>query len=325
LLAGLSFAVITSKEYKNMSLKPNLDGKSTMDKVEEVSKYLLGNFQPSARSNETAQFGNVVFDEAEKVFPDEGFAKNTFLQYLSVISKKESSPINCLGKRQGYYLAEEAQKILEESQQTLREDDEPERPPTASTQQHKEVGKSQKELLLYPALTEWLMERKYRAKDISNGRSLGKWGNPDVAGIKSIDIFNGISIEVVTIEAKVTKDGWEQLIFEAISHRRFANRSYFAFAHPSELFDKLPLDEMRYYAELFQVGILVLQLSNDIFNKLAKGELDKMDSSMVDIKEVNSAPYQIVQPKYQLDFCKAQGISVLHDLHRWGEELRQDD
>jgi hypothetical protein len=302
-----------------MSIHQELAGKSTLDKVEMVAIDILG--QLAASSNETAQFGNVVFDKALEKFPNEGFSKNTFLQYLSVISKKENSSINCLGKRQGYYLASKAQRILEESQQTLSEQEY--RTPSVSTPS-KEAGKSQKELLLYPALTEWLMERKYRAKDISSGRGLGKWGNPDVAGIKSIDIFNGISIEVATIEAKVTKDGWEQLIFEAISHRRFANRAYFAFAHPSELYDKLPLDEMRYYSELFQVGILVIRLDTDTFSKLAKGEIESLDTSVVDIEEVNSAPYQIVQPKYQLEFCRAQGINVLHDLHRWGTELQQE-
>lgn len=304
-----------------MSPKPDMNDKSTMEKVEAAAVYLLK--EMNAHSNETAKFGNEVFDKADKEFPNEAFAKNTFLQYLSVISKKENSPINCLGKRQGYYLAEAAQKVLEESQKTLIISESGESLISPSTPQ-KEAGKSQKELLLYPVLIEWLMERKYRAKDISNGRGLGKWGNPDVAGIKSIDIFNGISIEVATIEAKITKDGWEQLIFEAISHRRFANRSYFAFAHPSELVDKLPLDEMRYYSELFQVGILVLQLNTDTFNNLVKGQMDILDPETVDIVEVNSAPYQIVQPKYQLDFCKAQGINVLQDLHRWGSELLQE-
>jgi hypothetical protein len=310
-----------------MSSKPSLDNLSTTQKIESAAQYVLELL--NARSNESAQFGNIVFDKAVIDFPSEGFVKNTFLQYLSVISKKEDSLINCQGKRKGYYLSEAAKTIYEASQQlsqsyeaaalTAESTGAP-----ATLPMQREAVKVQKELLLYPVLLEWLMERRYRAKNISNNRGLGKWGNPDVAGIKSLDIFNGISIEIVTIEAKVTKDGWEQLIFEAISHRRFANRAYFAFAHPLELFDKLPLDEMRYYAELFNVGILVIQLDTSVFNELINGELTLLDPSTVDIVELNSAPYQLVQPKYQLDFCKAQSIDSLQTLHRWGSELVQD-
>lgn len=312
-----------------MPSKPLLHNLSTIEKIEAAAKFVLE--EKNATTNETAQFGNIVFDKAVTEFPGEGFVKNTFLQYLSVISKKEESLINCQGKRQGYYLSEAAKTVYEASQQFLQNAEvmgvtaestcllTPLAIPVSSI-----AARVQKELLLYPVLLEWLMERRYRAKDISNNRSLGKWGNPDVAGIKSLDIFNGISIEIVTIEAKVTKDGWEQLIFEAISHRRFANRAFFAFAHPLELFDKLPLDEMRYYAELFNVGILVIQLEASTFNELVNGELTALDPSTVDIIELNSAPYQLVQPKYQLEFCKAQAIDSLQDLHRWGSELVQD-
>lgn len=297
---------------------------STMEKVRTAAEFVLKEL--NANDNENAQFGNIVFDQASKEFPTANFVKNTFLQYLSIIAKQEDSQINCQGKRQGYYLSTAVTQLLEmpkeiEEIQVGALQEERIALPADSSQKENRV---QKELLLYPVLSEWLMERGYRAKDISNNRSLGKWGNPDVAGIKSIDIFNGISIEIATIEVKVTKDGWEQMIFEAISHRRFANRAYFAFAHPLELFDKLPLDEMRYYAELFNVGILVIQLDTEVFDSLVKGSLHTLDPSRVDIVELNSAPFQTVQPKYQLNFCKAQSIDSLQALHRWGEELILD-
>ncbi len=60
--------------------KPSLEGLPTMQKVEEAARYVLE--QLNARSNDSAQFGFTVFEEAEKEFPDAEFVKSTFLQYL---------------------------------------------------------------------------------------------------------------------------------------------------------------------------------------------------------------------------------------------------
>lgn len=144
--------------------------------------------------------------------------------------------------------------------------------------------------------------------------------NPDIAGLNTLDAFNGLSIEIVTIEAKTSLDNWEQWIFEAVSHRRFANRAYFAFAHEEETISKIPQD-MRYYAELFGIGILVISMANDTYELLHSGRLDRpldAEKDAVEVIEVFSAPYSFVQPKYQLKFCNALNIGCLKDLHRWG-------
>ncbi len=241
-------------------------------------------------------------------------------QYLSNTVKDTGSAINCLGKRKGYYIS----KIAKETQGEMVQDSTSEHHGSDANSTSSNLPssisqkKTQKEILLYPVLESWLVAQGYQAEDISSGRSLGKWGNPDVAGISALDAFNGLSIELVTIEAKVSLDNWEQWIFEAVSHRRFSNRAYFAFAHPEETISKIPQD-MRYYSELYGIGVIVLSMENEKYKKLQSGELtDPLDSEDVEIIEVFSAPYSFVQPKYQLRFCDSLGITCLKELYRWG-------
>lgn len=251
-----------------------------------------------------------LWKQAKQEFPEElNIAKNTFLQYVSNTVKDVETRINCLGRKQGYYLVELSEEIEKAGGLEVPELGAPEKAVSP---------RKQKEKLLYPVLESWLITQDYQTSDISTGKTLGKWGNPDIAGIHALDGLSGTSIEVVTIEAKVSLENWEQWIFEAISHRRFANRSYFAFAHPSEMIAKIPQD-MRYYAELYQIGVLVLSIENSNFEKLNEGQFHgELDLEDVDIIELYSAPYNFVQPKYQVKFLKAQGIECSKSLYRWG-------
>jgi hypothetical protein len=298
--------------------KPEISSKSTYHQIKEACEYILEieNKNDSATTLSSAD----LFDKVKAEFPNEFsgiFAKNTFYQYLSNTVKDPESPINCLGRRKGYYLS----KVAEETKAEFLESS-VEVPPESEANAAEPVPaqkRAQKEILLYPVLESWLVAQGYQSEDVSLGRSLGKWGNPDVAGISALDAFNGLSIELVTIEAKVSLDNWEQWIFEAISHRRFANRAYFAFAHPEETVTKIPQD-MRYYAELYGIGVLVLAMDNEQYKKLQSGELvEALESDDVELIEVFSAPYNFVQPKYQLKFCDALGITCLKELYRWGK------
>ncbi|MCI0722602.1 MAG: hypothetical protein L0338_27065 [Acidobacteria bacterium] len=257
--------------------KPNLDNKSTYEKVRTACEYILkvkGNLNHGDTLSSAELFA-LVKENFSDDFSDD-FAKNTFYQYLSNTVKDADSAINCLGRRQGYYLAEVAEgarlEPAADEESGLEEGVGGAEVPVDA--QDISVRRRLKEPLLYPVLESWLIAQDYQAADVSSGRSLGKWGNPDVAGISAIDAFNGLSIELVTVEAKVSLDGWEQWIFEAVSHRRFANRAYFAFAHPEETVSKIPQD-MRYYSELFGVGVLVLAMDNENFKALHAGELNE--------------------------------------------------
>lgn len=291
------------------------------EKVQLACRYILD--KGNKKTYDDTFSSNELFEKAKNEFPLEfpiTFSKNTFYQYLSNSVKDTMSAINCKGKKQGYYLSSIAEEVI------LNEDENKESPnsdfgttDTFKSDSTATSTRNLKEILLYPMLESWLIAQGCQAKDVSFGRSLGKWGNPDIAGITAIDDFNGSFIELVTIEAKVSLDNWEQWIFEAVSHRRFANRAYFAFAHPEETISKIPQD-MRYYAEIYNIGVLVLSLENEKFKQLQAGTLTRaLESDDVEVIEVFSAPYNFVQPKYQIQFCKALGISNLRELFRWGK------
>lgn len=299
---------------------PELSNKSTYEQVKDACTYFLE--KDKKYSAEETHSSAYLFDMVKKDFPEyfpSNFSKNTFYQYLSNTVKDADSLINCLGRRKGYYISKVAQEALEEvANEAISEADVSTSGIPADSELPQPPRRVQKEILLYSVLESWLVAQGYQAEDVSTGRSLGKWGNPDVAGISALDAFNGLSIELVTIEAKVSLDNWEQWIFEAVSHRRFANRAYFAFAHPEETISKIPQD-MRYYAELYGIGVIALSMENEQFKKLQSGELtEPLESEDVEVIEVFSAPYNFVQPKYQLKFCDALGITCLKELYRWG-------
>lgn len=294
--------------------KPNLDGQTAYEKINTACTYILNNQKKLSRENTLSSAE--LFSEVKLLFPldfDEEFSKNTFYQYLSRTVHDTESLINCEGRKKGYYLSE----VIEEIQHSPEQSSEVAVAESETVTPRKRV---EKECLLYPVLESWLITQGYQAADVSSGRALGKWGNPDVAGINALDVFGNLSVELVTIEAKVSLENWEQWIFEAVSHRRFANRSYFAFAHPEEAIAKIPQD-LRYYAELYGIGILMLSLDNQKYQSLIKGEIDKeaLEHDDIDVIEIYSAPYHFVQPKYQFKFCTALGIKNIKDLYHWGK------
>ncbi|MEH1933615.1 MAG: hypothetical protein V7L14_07770 [Nostoc sp.] len=294
--------------------KPSLDKLKTSQKVKISCEYIL-KCQEKLDSNNTLS-SKELFDMAQQEFPEQftEFSKNTFSQYLSYTVKDTESYINCLGRRKGYYISSTAKEVVEK----LGENEE-----IPARNEETTVARRQKETHLYPVLVSWLIAQGYQSSNVSSNRSLGKWGNPDLAGVNALDNFNGLSLEVVTIEAKTSLENWEQWIFEAVSHRRFANRSYFAFAHPEETISKIPQD-IRYYAELYNIGVIVLSLENETFQKLIGGTLQNpLESEDVDIVEIYSAPYNFVQPKYQIKFCNALGITCAKELYQWGKRATE--
>jgi hypothetical protein len=79
---------------------------------------------------------------------------------------------------------------------------------------------------------------------------------------------------------------------------------------------------MRYYAELYNIGILVLAMDNNKYTQLQSGGLESIEPDDIEVIEVFYAPYNFVQPKYQLMFCESLGISCPKQLYRWGREQK---
>ena len=286
--------------------KPLLTG-SIESKVKVATEFYLSDKNIS--TNIEAKFGSDIYDNVFNLYQEEQFEKNTFLQYLSKLSRDTNCRITTEGRRQGYYLTNTVSVINEEQVEQIR---------TAATQRESRV---EKEKRLYPILVKELITRGYSATDISAKRGLGIWGNPDVAGIKITQLRStcSTSIEIVTVEVKVNSLSWRMDIFEAVSHRRYANRAYFSFACPDSYYIKLPLSEMRYYAELFKIGILVVLMKDEDFLKLETGKDVTFDEEdKFDVIEINSAPYEYVRPEYQEEFCQAQIIQDTEKLFEWG-------
>lgn len=271
--------------------------------------------------------GEIVFSESKKT---------TFIQYLANLSKQPDSSIRSGGRGKGYFLVR--QNLKQDQIDDLSEAEkyfqifnivavEPQPPATAepveiqaAQRQPRDRQFVQRERRLYPLLKSWLATQDYQAADISQGKSLGTWGNPDVAGINLIEAFDRLSIELVTIEAKITSLNWRVDIFEAISHRRFANRVYFSYAvKDSEkgIIDK----DVRYYAELYRIGILIIVLSDSDYERLiAGGAGDQQFEEETEVLEIFPAPYSEVNLKHQMRFFEMHKITNMKEAFRWGTD-----
>lgn len=186
--------------------------------------------------------------------------------------------------------------------------------------------KCQRESKLYAVLRDWLASRGYQAAITATGRKGGVWGNPDVAGIRVDELPLGhISFECATIEAKLTNADWRYWLFEAVAHKRFAHRAYFAFAfgtdNPSleEIVDSWKMCE---YAEKYRIGILVVFIERDKYEKL-NGSADIadiiLDADDARIEVLWPAFYEAVQP-YALNEYIREGLEVksIEDYRNFG-------
>lgn len=178
-------------------------------------------------------------------------------------------------------------------------------------------GRNQREARLYPILRDWLEGAGYRAGDTSATKRGGAWGNPDITGIAISEGYLGSrELEVATIEAKVSLGNWKREFFEAVAHKRFAHRAYFAFAvgtdEPS--LDSLEVaPELRAYGEKYRVGIVVIFLPASVFEQLAWGEtLPDLVSDDLRVEELWPALFD--QPN-------TRAVSVfLHDVLRIADD-----
>lgn len=249
-------------------------------------------------------------DIAEYIFSDVGLelriAESTFSSYLSsLVSSTESAMVSAgRGRYGGYYLSTTARDLVEKAQA---------RPPEAPR------AYTKTEDALYPIFRQWLLGQGYRAKVTASMRTLGKWSNPDVTGIRVSEHLGRVDIEIATVEAKKDLTDWERVFFEAVSHRRFATRAYFAFPVPESGQSKLP-EDMRYYSELYNVGVLTLVMADDEYAKYQDGSVQVLtNSDTTDVVEVLSARSAPVPMSQQRRFCEAVEIADLQSLLRWGD------
>jgi hypothetical protein len=201
----------------------------------------------------------------------------------------------------------------------------------APTNDKEDVGakKLKREDKLYTALKIWLKSRHYKAAITADNKRGGAWGNPDVTGIRVDELpLGNQTFECATIEAKLNSSDWVKDIFQAVSHKRFAHRAYFAFAIGTDtpsLDDVKDADKMREYAEKYRVGLLVIFISSNKYDLLTNGlpeDLAKWDLESEDdyiIETLFPAFYEPVQaPAFTHHLREVLGIRTLEDLTTFG-------
>ncbi len=286
--------------------KPNLqDIPDLYSKVKAATEYILqkhGRFSPEKTMFRTDIIKAILTD-----FSEERFNEATLWGYIQRAAN-ERTRIACPGFKRGYYLITSG--LAEEA--------------TAETPGSKMNKRQQREKLLYPFCEDWLLLQGYARAGVL--KTMGdRWGTPDVVGIsRRENHLVGHYLELATIEVKASAVDWKTLIFEAVSHRRFSNRAYFAFGCPADEENKTDPD-LRYYCELFGVGALMILLDNQRYKLLNEGkDLRDLQLSREDVlvKELYSAPYQTVQRRYQLDFVE-NVLDMKHsdDVIRFGRAL----
>jgi len=276
----------------------------TRQRVAQIALEVLRS--KDARNKDSRLTSTEIFDEAKRIGRDAGVEKGTFQTYLSLASADAASELVSTGRGRGggYYISSAAATVAAEIDADI----------TPAMVDPEPLG----EAALYPVLQQWLAGQNYQARVTGSMRALGRWGNPDITGIRVTEHLNRFDLELLTIEAKLSLAQWEYWFFEAVAHRRFAHRAYFAFPLPEEAADKLP-EGLRYACELYRVGALVLVLEDELYKQVKAGDaVNNLTLDDVSVQEVYSAPFNAVPLHYQRRYCEAIGIGDLNQLFRWG-------
>lgn len=175
---------------------------------------------------------------------------------------------------------------------------------------------------LWPIVSLWLRKAKSVARtsyQVANLKRGGVWSNPDVVGLSTFEDLGFFDVEVVTAEVKPNLNNWRYFFFEAVSHKRFSERSYFVYrddtggSHESEL---------RQYAEKYGVGLVKMDFSDDDVKNLAKwkaiGDVDKVQYLEAFV-EIIPAPFDPISVRDKVNFLNQIGVVKKKDLHEFGD------
>lgn len=205
--------------------------------------------------------------------------QNSLSVYMSYLSKNNVSRIRCNGTGQGYYLSH------------------------VSSLTSAKASAPKEEKMLYPILERWLSMRCDAVKDVSSKHRKGLWANPDVMGLNVHNIVGEEFIDITSIEAKLTMDNWRRDIFEAVSHSRFVNRSYFAFMCDHDY--KVPSDIML-CAQEYGIGLIEIRLPKEWQSG------DELDIEF--ISEILPAPRKVIAPRVQEEILKKYNVREVRDM-----------
>lgn len=296
---------MTAKKVNWKSILTKLQGKDAFEKTCIFGKLIL--HELGATNPEKARSGQEIYEKlcahVKKAKATlENLSRNTFFQYLCKAAASSGNNIFCEGRKQGYYVRTEEAIIDDESE-------------TASS--NKPAGE---EALLYPVAERWLRAHEFNAKVIATKKKNGLWGNPDVMGVKVREVCGRQDVEIVTIECKNSLYKWKSQIFEAVAHKRFADRVYFAFVLPIDEVKK-KYEELVEYAEYYGVGLLVLELEPSVFkryNDKGDGKIAKY-LEYLEFREIYHAPQNHCLFQARKEFLEGLEVTTADKLSCFGE------
>lgn len=193
---------------------------------------------------------------------------------------------------------------------------------TVETFSQAEEEKDTLEKHLWPIVVDWLKTHKqveFASSTIANIKAGGKWGNPDVVGFNVIEELGFYDVEITTLEVKPSITDWKQFLFEAVSHKRFSERVYFAFRTEGELQAKDRI-EMQRYAEKYGIGLVNLQVDNDSYKSLTNWDKKNEEFKvgiLENFVELAPAPFEAISIRNKIDFLKQLGISKKSDIYNF--------
>jgi hypothetical protein len=260
------------------NLKERLNSISLLKQVAEIAVYVLDKNESNTKDKKKSAVD--IWEGFKALQLPFEIEKETFYAYLSRVVKEAEYPIASTGRGRGggYYLSDTARGVADKIAQP------------AENAEEQEKG----EKVLYPFIRQWLIGQGYQAQTTARRRGLGKWANPDVTGVKVTEHLGTLELELVTIEVKTSLAQWEYWFFEAVAHRRYANRAFFAFPMGEELSEKAP-GQLRYMCELYRVGALILIMEDERYRELQDEKLNgKLTPDDVYVQELHGAPWSRV-------------------------------
>jgi hypothetical protein len=265
--------------------------------INSATEYLSAQDGTGKSSREIAEHLEQLMD-AGRI---ERHSRNVVYTYLSkAANHDEASRIVSGGPHGGYSLEIAAEAPPE-----------PEPPEDATVTE--EPAFQLREKHLYPLIKTWLEASEYISADVSSLKAGGQWGNPDLLGVMRVEILGAAEIELVSVEAKLSEANWERFIFEAVSHKRFANRSWFCYRTATQ-YPPLPKN-MAYYAERYKVGIIQIYLTDEEIERIANAP-EESAAYLDRVQERVRALHEPVPLQEKRQFLSRAGIELNMNVAR---------
>lgn len=297
----------------------NTDNLSLIESIESIVADILKSKQ--ALTKEAA----IKLPDIITAIKQKNFSVNdsTVAAYLSKLSRLEISCIKSAGKKRGFFYQSKIETNSADPLNTdaLKNNSAPAgQPPLTIDPKQKNYKETEKKL--YEMVQMWLETENYNVDITAHNLKNGKWGNPDITGIKVLDtVTESKEIEITTIEVKSGRSQWRQYIFEAVSHTRFANLTYYCFAYPEAERNSLE-QELFLYAEEFGIGLLGIEMTDDDYERFINEDYAPTFGD-VDIIELQTPRHKVLRPYFREEFLTSLGIKGLKDLILWPKKPRE--